>query len=121
MVSPMFSAIALLSVIVFFSIVIPIAETHPKISPVISRRWILIVCITAMMIGVLLDFSHITDSVRMTVIVGGMILSGIYILIRTAEKMAANGWSLGVSHIHVEHGQTKADVELDDDGGTKNA
>ena len=119
--SPLFSAIALLGAIFFFSIVIPLAETHPKIRPVISRRWIVIVCIVAAMIGVLLDFSHLTDGVRMAVIVGGMILAGTYILIRTIEKCAANGWSLGVSHIHVEHGATKADVNLDsnDDGGRK--
>jgi hypothetical protein len=67
-----------------------------------------------MAVGVVLDFSHIENNIRFVIITGSFIIGGIYIMIRTWEKAAAKGWSLGIRKIEASKGDAKVTVDVDD-------
>ena len=112
MITPQMATIIILCFIGLFGIVLPILDKVPVIRNFISFRWSIIIVFLAMMLGALLDFSHLSDSFRITLCIGVMILSGAYILIRSYEKVAANGWSLNINKLKVEKGDIKAELDL---------
>lgn len=114
MITPQMATIIILCFIGLFGILLPILDKVPFIRNFISFRWSIIIVFLAMMLGALLDFSHLSDSFRITLCVGVMVLAGAYILIRSYEKFAANGWSLGIDRLKVEKGDIKAEIDLTD-------
>lgn len=119
MISPYLATIILCSFIVVFGLVLPLLERIPFMRKSISYRWALVVAMMAMMIGCILNFSHLSDQARVSTIIGVMIICGIYIIIRSFEKILSNGWTLGIKKVHLEKGDIKAEVETKDDkGGT---
>lgn len=73
--------------LVCFCIVIPILDKIPFIRSFISLRWIVTIAYTGMALGCILNFSHLDTSVRLAVVVGGILLSAIFLLVRSFEKM----------------------------------
>ena len=85
MISPTFATIIIISFILLFGVGIPVLNVKAK--KFISYRWCVVVVVLAMLIGAVVDFETLSDEVRHTVILGGIIVAGVYIALRTLEKV----------------------------------
>jgi fucose permease len=104
MLSPETATIIIVAFLVVFGIIMPIL--NKKLPKFISYRWSVIVVILALLIGAVLDFDALSEQVRYGLIVGGLVIAGGYILLRTVEKALANGWLRG-AEIEAEKGDIK--------------
>jgi hypothetical protein len=121
MIDPYSATAILAAFLVIWGVIIPVCGVIPKVKEVISLRYMIVVVFLAATIGVIIDFSALDDATRNTVIIGGAILSGLFILVRSLEKALYNGW-LGSQRInaHVEKGDIKAGVEIDPNPAKEN-
>ena len=103
-----------ISLIAFLLIIVPLIERIPKIGECISHRWIVVTVTTTLMVAVVINFEHLDDGVRGSIIIGGFIVSIMYILLRSLEKALAKGWSFGVKRIEGDWEHKRVEVELDD-------
>lgn len=104
MLSPETATIIIVAFLVVFGIIMPIL--NKKLPKFISYRWSVIVVILALLIGAVLDFDALSEQVRYGLIIGGLVIAGGYILLRTVEKALANGWLRG-AEIEAEKGDIK--------------
>lgn len=104
MVTPTFATIVIVVFLVVFGIVMPIL--NKKFPKFISYRWSVVVVILALLLGAILDFDALSENVRHCLLVGGLIIVGGYVLLRTVEKALANGWLRG-AEIEAEKGDIK--------------
>ena len=74
------------------AIIIPILNTTKRLSEFISFRWTCVAIILLIMVCVVIDFDHLSDGTRDIVLKGGIIIIGIYLSLRTAEKVLSKGW-----------------------------
>lgn len=111
MITPVSATIIMIVFVLIYGFILPLLEKCDKLKPVISFRWAVMVALMSVLIGCVLDFSHLTDEIRMYTIVGVTITCVLFIILRSIEKAMANGWSFGVKKIHVEKGTFKSDVE----------
>jgi hypothetical protein len=95
MISPTFATIIVVSFIVLFGVGVPIL--NKKAPKYISYRWCVVVVILALLIGAVVDFEVLSDEARKVVLIGGMAIGGGFVLLRTIEKVLANGWLHGAS------------------------
>lgn len=107
MISPTFATIIIISFILLFGVGIPVLNVKAK--KFISYRWCVVVVVLAMLIGAVVDFEILTDETRQTVILGGIIVAGVYIALRTVEKALSNGWLKGTT---LKARKGDAEVEL---------
>jgi hypothetical protein len=105
MISPTFATIIVVSFIVLFGVGVPIL--NKKAPKYISYRWCVVVVILALLIGAVVDFEVLSDEARKVVLIGGMAIGGGFVLLRTIEKVLANGWLHGAS---IE--ATKGDISV---------
>ena len=103
-----------ISLIAFLLIIVPLIERIPKIGECISHRWIVVTVAITLMVAVVINFEHLDDGVRGSIIIGGFIVSIMYILLRSLEKALAKGWSFGVKRIEGDWEHKRVEVELDD-------
>lgn len=94
----------LICFICLFGMVLPILNV--KIPQFISYRWSVVVVILALLIGAVVDFAELPHDARKTVLLGGLIISGGYVFLRTLEKILANGWLKGAK-IEAQKGDAK--------------
>jgi ABC-type nickel/cobalt efflux system permease component RcnA len=87
MLTPTVAAIILLVACIVLLIVIPMLDGSEKFNKFISLRYTLVALTLIMALGCILDFSHLSESSRNIVLMGGMILVGIFVLVRSLEKM----------------------------------
>lgn len=104
MVTPTFATIVIVVFLVVFGIIMPIL--NKKFPKFISYRWSVVVVILALLLGAILDFDALSENVRHCLLVGGLIIVGGYVLLRTVEKALANGWLRG-AEIEAEKGDIK--------------
>ena len=102
-----------ISLIAFLLIIVPLIERIPKIGECISHRWIVVTVTTTLMVAVVINFEHLDDGVRGSIIIGGFIVSIMYILLRSLEKALAKGWSFGVKRIEGDWEHKRVEVEMD--------
>ena len=107
------TTIVLIGFLVVTGVVVPICGVSEKIREVISLRWLVIVTILALTLGAAIDFDHLDDASRMAVIIGGMVIGGLFVLLRTYEKCKAKGWSFGVKRIEGDWEHKRVEVEMD--------
>ena len=108
------AALIMLAFMALFGVVLPLMDKSKKIGKFVSLRFSVLVVFLSMAVGVVLDFSHLENNIRLVIIAGTLIIGGVYILIRTWEKAASNGWSLGIKKIEVSKGNARATVDVDD-------
>lgn len=111
MISPTFATIIIISFILLFGVGIPVLNVKAK--KFISYRWCVVVVVLAMLIGAVVDFETLSDEVRHTVILGGIIVAGVYIALRTMEKVLSKGWLKGTT---LKARKGDAEVELSSEG-----
>ncbi len=100
----------LLGFLVIFGVIMPILDNIPKVRNVVSLRWTLVIIYSAMCLGVILDFGHLDTSVRMAVVIGGILLSFIFIIVRSFEKFMYNHWTLPRTEAKLSHKDTSAEL-----------
>lgn len=108
------AAFIMLAFMVLFGVVLPIMDKSKMFGKFVSLRFAVLVVFLSMAVGVVLDFSHLENNIRLVIIAGTLIIGGLYVLIRTWEKAASKGWSLGIKKIEVSKGDAKATVDVDD-------
>lgn len=113
MIDPYITTAIMVGFIIIFGMILPILDKSRRFGSFVSFRIAVLVVFLSMAVGVVLDFSHLHDTLRLIIIVGALILGGIFILIRTWEKAAANGWSIGVKKIEASKGDAKISVDVD--------
>ena len=102
-----------ISLIAFLLIIVPLIERIPKIGECISHRWIVVTVTTTLMVAVVITFELLDNGVRGSIIIGGFIVSIMYILLRSLEKALAKGWSFGVKRIEGDWEHKRVEVEMD--------
>ena len=102
-----------ISLIAFLLIIVPLIERIPKIGEGISHRWIVVTVAITLMVAVVINFEHLDNGVRGSIIIGGFIVSIMYILLRSLEKALAKGWSFGVKRIEGDWEHKRVEVEID--------
>ena len=102
-----------IALIAFLLIIVPLIERIPKIGECISHRWIVVTVAITLMVAVVINFEHLDDGVRGSIIIGGFIVSIMYILLRSFEKALAKGWSFGVKRIEGDWEHKRVEVEMD--------
>lgn len=102
-----------IALIAFLLIIVPLIERIPKIGECISHRWIVVTVTTTLMVAVVINFEHLDNGVRGSIIIGGFIVSIMYILLRSLEKALAKGWSFGVKRIEGDWEHKRVEVEID--------
>lgn len=107
------TTIVLIGFLVVTGVVVPICGVSEKIREVISLRWLVIVTILSLTLGAAIDFDHLDDASRLAVIIGGMVIGGLFVLLRTYEKCKAKGWSFGVKRIEGDWEHKRVEVEMD--------
>jgi len=110
----------LLGMTIVLALVIPLLDSVERLSKFISLRWTCIAIILLIMVGVIIDFDHLADNTRDIVLKGGLIIVGLYLVLRTVEKVLYNGWLKGVNlKGTVTKGDTTASVEIKQDKDSK--
>ena len=104
---------------IILALVIPLLNAIPKLSSFISLRWSCVSVILLVMVGVVIDFEPLADSTRDIALKGGLIIVAAFIILRTVEKILANGWLKGMNiRGTVTKGDTVATVEIKKDETT---
>ena len=109
MLTPELAAIILLAVCVLLLIIIPILDGSKQLSKYISLRYTMVAISLIMALGCVLDFSHLAESSRNIVLTGGLILVGVFVAVRTIEKMKLGGKTIEIS---IEKDGTKMSTTL---------
>lgn len=113
MIDPLSATGIIIAFLVIWAIIIPVCGVIPKAKEIISYRYLVVTVFLACTIGVIVNFGELDTGVKMAVIVGTAILSGLYIVLRSVEKLAFNG--LFSSHdlkASVSKGDIEAKIEL---------
>lgn len=94
MVEPSVASAIIIGFLGVFGLILPILNhAAPKY---VSYRWCVVVAALSMALGVVVNFSGLSEETRRLVILGALIIAGGYVFLRTIEKALANGWLRGV-------------------------
>lgn len=111
MISPPVATAILVSFLVIFGVLVPVLNI--KFSQYVSFRWICVVVVLALLIGVCIDFEGLDTQSRHIIMIGALALSGAYVLLRTIEKFLFNGWiGRGEIRLHAKKGDAEGDVVI---------
>lgn len=116
MITPTAATITMIGLAIFLLIIIPILDSHKTLGKYISLRYTLVTIFVITAIGCVLDFSHLVDSSRNIVLMGSLILAGLFVIARSLEKV-----KLGARHIEVEahKGDLGGSIKLSSDKESK--
>lgn len=105
------ATLILLSFIAAFGILVPVLNI--KFPKFISYRWCVVVVSLALLIGAVVDFRDLSDEARRVILVGGLVIVGAYVVLRTIEKALANGWLKG-ARIEARKGDLQVSLKSED-------
>ena len=108
MISPTAATFILISTAVFLMIIVPLLDGSKRFGKYISLRYTLVVVVLAMVLGCVLNFSHLVESSRNIILMGGLLIVGLFILVRSLEKIR-----LGNKHISVEAKKGDASISAE--------
>ena len=106
------ATLMLLSFIAAFGILVPVLNI--KFPKFISYRWCVVVVALSLLIGAVVDFRALSDEARRVILVGGLVIVGAYVVLRTLEKAFANGWLRG-ARIEASKGDLRVSLKSEDD------
>lgn len=113
MLTPTVAALILIAVTLLLLILIPLLDGSKKFHQYISLRYTLVALSLIMALGCILDFSHLTESSRNIVLGGGLGLVGLFVIVRSLEKMKLGNKVIDVS---AEKGDIKVTAKLQNKG-----
>lgn len=105
MIEPSIATILVCVFALFLLIIIPILDGSKRFGRFISLRYTVTAVMISMMLGCVLDFSHLVESSRNIVLYGAIIISGIFIIVRTLDKIKLGGK-------HIEISAEKGDAKI---------
>lgn len=105
MISPIITTIIMIAMVIFLLVVIPLLDASAKLGKYISLRYVLVTVCLIMALGCVLDFSHLIESSRNIVLGGGFILVGLFVVVRSLEKI-----KIGPRNLHMT--AKKGDIEV---------
>ena len=111
MIDSISATYVIIGFLVIFGIILPILDKIPKIKNFVSLRWTLVVIYSALCVGVVIDFEHLDNTVRFAIVIGGIILAGLFVLVRSIEK-ASNNWGLPHLRTTLKKGDISAELSL---------
>lgn len=97
MIEPNLATMILLGVCILLLVVIPLLDGSTRFARYISLRYTLVSVTLIMALGCVLDFSHLADQSRNIVLLGGIILVGVFVIVRSLEKMKLGNKVIEVS------------------------
>ena len=109
MLTPTVAAVVLIAAILLLLILIPILDGSQKFHKYISLRYTLVALALIMALGCILDFSHLAETSRNIVLSGGLVLVGLFVVVRSLEKMKLGNKVINVS---AEKGDIKLTANL---------
>lgn len=109
MLTPTIAALILIGVTLLLLILIPILDGSEKFHQYISLRYTLVAISLIMALGCVLDFSHLNESSRNIVLTGGLVLVGLFVVVRSLEKMKLGNKIINLS---AEKGDIKVTANL---------
>ena len=105
MIEPSIATILVCVFALFLLIIIPILDGSKRFGKFISLRYTVTAVMISMMLGCVLDFSHLVESSRNIVLYGAIVISGIFIIVRTLDKIKLGGK-------HIEISAEKGDAKI---------
>ena len=111
MIDSISATYVIIGFLVIFGIILPILDKVPKIKNFVSLRWTLVVIYSALCVGVVIDFEHLDNTVRFAIVIGGIILAGLFVLVRSIEK-ASNNFGLPHLRTTLKKGDISAELSL---------
>lgn len=108
------TSVVVLTTFAFIGVIVPLAK-H-RLGDGVSYRMVLVGVVSALMIGVILDLSHLSDEVRYAVVLGGLVIIGIFVLMRSIEHWVESGWLSLHRQIKIHHKDT--DVQFGEAEGS---
>ena len=109
MLTPTVAALILVAVTLLLLILIPVLDGSEKFHQYISLRYTLVAVSLIMALGCVLDFSHLNESSRNIVLTGGLVLVGLFVIVRSLEKMKLGNKVINLS---AEKGDIKVTANL---------
>lgn len=97
MLEPNSATAILLIACTLLLVVVPIMDGSKRFGKYVSLRYTLVAVALIMSLGCILDFSHLSDHSRDIVLLGGLILVGVFIILRSCEKMKLGGKTIELS------------------------
>lgn len=110
MIQPETTTIIILSLLAVL-MSLPLIEIIPRVGKIVSLRWAIVAIVVTLMVAVILDFSHLSDDIRKTVIVGGLCTGGIWIVARSVEKALFHGFFAKAGKVEVDIDDKKLTIE----------
>ena len=101
-------AIALLA---FLLCIVPLFEKIPKLGDCVSRRYVVVVVFIVMAFACILNFNDLDTSIKSTVIIGALIVSTIYLCVRSLEKWLYGGFFARAGKVEVDVDDKKLTIE----------
>jgi hypothetical protein len=95
MIDPVWATVIIIAFIIIFGVGIPVLNI--KASKFVSYRWCVVVVVLALLVGTTIDFEVLSDESRKIILLGGIIIAGLYVVLRTIEKVLSKGWLKGAS------------------------
>lgn len=117
MISPISTAVIMIVMIIFLLVIVPILDASNKLGKYISLRYTLVAVCLIMALGCVLDFSHLIESSRNIVLAGGFLLVGLFVVVRSLEKVKLGHKAF---EIELHRGDTGCSAKLHDDKEDKN-
>lgn len=109
MIEPSFATLIILTMGILLMFVIPFLDSSKRFGKYISLRYTLVVVTTLMALGCVLDFSHLAESSRNATITGGLVLVGIFVAVRSLEKLKLGSRTF---EVEVHKGDVGASAKL---------
>ena len=109
MITPSWATIAIIASALFLLVIIPLLDGSHRFGKYISLRYTLVVVALTMALGCILDFSHLLESSRNIVLTGALVLTGLFVVVRSLEKCKL-GTKLANKKIELE--VSKGDTSL---------
>ena len=97
MIEPSFATLIILTMGILLMFVIPFLDSSKRFGKYISLRYTLVVVTTLMALGCVLDFSHLGESSRNITIMGGLDLVGVFVAMRSLEKLKLGSKTIEVT------------------------
>lgn len=110
MIEPTTTTIIILSLLAVL-MSLPLIEIIPRVGKIVSLRWAIVAIVVTLMVAVILDFSHLSDDIRKTVIVGGLCTGGLWIVARSVEKAIFNGFFAKAGKVEIDVDDKKLTIE----------
>lgn len=110
MITPNLATLVLAIAALILLVIIPVLDGSTKFAKYISLRYTLTAVATIMALGCILDFSHLAESSRNIVLTGAMVLIGVFVLVRSLEKIKLGNKRI---QLEVEKGDVKASAKIE--------